>query len=85
MKIQVLGSGCTACKNLYEITRKAVKELGIETEVEYVTGNEGMKKIIELGAINSPVLAVNGQIVMTGFTSDMEQITDKIHTALEEK
>ena len=44
-----------------------------------------MKKIIELGAINSPVLAVNGQIVMTGFTSDMEQITDKIHTALEEK
>jgi len=85
MKIQVLGSGCATCKNLYEITQKAVDELKLETEVEYVTGNEGTQKIIELGAMSSPVLAVNGEIAMTGFTPDVKAIKIKIKKALEEK
>jgi small redox-active disulfide protein 2 len=68
MKIQVLGSGCPTCKNLYEITQKAVKEMGLKEEVEYLTGNEGIQKIIELGSVTSPVLAVNGKIAMIGFT-----------------
>lgn len=78
MKIQVLGSGCSTCKNLYEITKKAVNEMKLETEVEYVTGNEGVQKIIELGAMSSPVLTVNGHIAMTGFTPDIETIKEKI-------
>ena len=85
MKIQVLGSGCATCKNLYEITQKAVDELKLETEVEYVTGNEGTQKIIELGAMSSPVLAVNGEIAMTGFTPDVKAIKAKIKKALERK
>lgn len=82
MKIQVLGSGCATCKNLYEITKKAVNEMKLETEVEYITGNEGMQKIIEIGAISSPVLAVNGRIAMTGFTPDAEAIKEKIKKTL---
>jgi small redox-active disulfide protein 2 len=78
MKIQVLGSGCATCHKLYEITQRAVKEMGINSEVEYVTGDKGMNKIIELGAISSPVLTVNGQIAMTGFNPDVEQIKEKI-------
>jgi small redox-active disulfide protein 2 len=85
MKIQVLGSGCTTCKNLYEITQKAVKEMSNSAEVEYITGDEGMRKIIELGAMNSPVLLVNGKIAMTGFTSDIEKIKEKIKVVFEEK
>lgn len=74
MKIQVLGSGCPTCKNLYEITKKAVDELKLNTEVEYLTGNEGMQKIIELGVMSSPVLAIDDKVVMTGFTPDLEKI-----------
>lgn len=85
MKIQVLGSGCATCKNLYEITKKAVNEMKLEAEVEYVTGNEGMQKIIELGAMSSPVLAVNDHIAMTGFTPDLEIIKEKIRKILEVK
>ncbi|PIS09451.1 thioredoxin family protein [Candidatus Beckwithbacteria bacterium CG10_big_fil_rev_8_21_14_0_10_34_10] len=85
MKIQVLGSGCATCKNLYEITKKAVNEMKLETEVEYVTGNEGTQKIIELGAMSSPVLIVNGYIAMTGFTPDGEAIKEKIKKTLEIK
>lgn len=79
MKIQVLGSGCATCKKLYELTQKAV--VGIEANVEYVTGPEGMQKIMELGAMGSPVLTVNDKIVMVGFTPDIHEITDKIIAA----
>ncbi|OGG00631.1 hypothetical protein A2Y99_05270 [Candidatus Gottesmanbacteria bacterium RBG_13_37_7] len=78
MQIQVLGSGCTTCKDLYELTQRAVKEMKLDTEVVYITGNEGTNKIIELGVMGSPVLTVNGQIAMTGFTSDIEKIKEKI-------
>lgn len=74
MKIQVLGSGCATCKNLHEMTQKAVEELGLHESVEYLTGAEGTQKIIELGSMTSPVLTINGKIVMTGFTPDIEKI-----------
>ena len=78
MKIQVLGSGCPTCAKLNEITKKAVAEMGLKSEVEYITGSEGMQKIIELGAMSSPLLVVNGEIAMTGFTPDVEKIKEKI-------
>lgn len=74
MKIQVLGSGCPTCKNLYELTKKAVSELGWQKEVKYITGSEAMEKIIEMGAMGSPVLAVDGKPVMVGFIPDVEEI-----------
>jgi small redox-active disulfide protein 2 len=85
MKIQVLGSGCPTCHKLYEITLEAVKELNLKEEVEYITGNDGIQKIIELGTMSSPVLAVNGQIAMTGFIPDVEIIKEKIKKTLEVK
>jgi len=74
MKIQVLGSGCPTCKNLYELTKKAVEELEISEEVEYLTGQEGIEKIIEMGIMQSPVLVLDGKPVMVGFLPDVEKI-----------
>jgi small redox-active disulfide protein 2 len=82
MKIQVLGSGCPTCKKLYEITQKAADELQINAPVEYITGQEGMKKIISLGAMSSPVIAVNDEVAMTGFTPDIEKIKSRIQKTI---
>ncbi len=71
MKIQVLGSGCPTCKKLYELTKQAARELGINEEVEYITD---ISKIVEMGVMSSPVLAVNGKLLMTGFVPDIEKI-----------
>jgi small redox-active disulfide protein 2 len=81
MKIQVLGSGCPTCKKLYEMTQKAVEELGLVSPVEYLTGAEGIQKIIELGAVSSPVLAINDKIAMIGFIPDIEKIKSTIKKA----
>ncbi len=75
MKIQVLGSGCPTCKKLYEITQKAVGELGMKDEVEYITD---ISKIIEMGVMQSPVLAIDGKPIMTGFSPDIEKIKSLI-------
>jgi len=74
MKIQVLGSGCPTCKKLYEITQKAVLEMGLKNKVEYLYGAEGIQALIEKGVMSSPALAVDGKVVMTGFTPDIEKI-----------
>jgi len=75
MKIAVLGSGCATCKALYDLTKKAVSQLGLKDEVEYITD---ISKIIEMGVMQSPVLAINGKPVMVGFIPDVEKIKEII-------
>ena len=85
MKIQVLGSGCPTCSKLNDAVNKATNEMGIDTKVEYLTGVEGITKITELGAMSSPVLAINDEIAMTGFTPDLEKIKQIITKFVDEK
>lgn len=85
MKIQVLGSGCATCKKLHEITQKAAIEMGIKENVEYLAGSKGTQAIIEMGVMQSPVLAVNDEPVMTGFTSDIEKIKKAITSGMQTK
>jgi len=75
LQIQVLGSGCPTCKKLFELTKQAVKELGLEIEVEYITD---IQKIVEMGVMSSPVLAINGEPVLTGFVPNIERIKEAI-------
>jgi len=78
MKIEVLGSGCATCKKLFEIVQKAVSELGMSEKVEYITD---IQKIIAMGLIQSPVLAINDKPVLVGFSSDIEKIKKIIESS----
>ena len=71
--IQVLGSGCPTCKKLFELTQKAVAELNLKTEVEYITD---IQKIIELGVMSSPVLTINGKVALVGQLPNLEKIKE---------
>lgn len=71
MTIQVLGSGCPSCKKLYEAVGQAVAEMKLDTQVEYLTGTDGLQKIAELGAMSSPVLAIDDQVALTGLRTDV--------------
>ncbi len=79
MKIQVLGSGCKTCKKLHEITEKAVAELGLNENVEYLAD---VQKIVAMGLMQSPVLAINDKPVIVGFISDIEKIKKAIQDNL---
>ena len=74
MKIQVLGSGCPTCHKLFDLVTKAAKELNLKDEVAYVYGPEGVQKIIEMGVMSSPVVAIDDKPVVVGFLPDIEKI-----------
>src|SRR5690554_3091416 len=63
LSIKVLGSGCKKCHDLNEITKAAVKELGMDIEVEYITD---MEKIISYGVMSMPALVINEKVVSFG-------------------
>lgn len=77
--IQVLGSGCPTCKKLFDLTKQAVSELNINQEVEYITD---IQKIIQMGVMQSPVLAINGKPAIIGFLPDIEKIKKAIQDNL---
>jgi small redox-active disulfide protein 2 len=79
INIQVLGSGCPSCKRLYESTKEAVAIMGIVADVEYVTD---LQKIVEMGVMQSPVLAINGKPVIAGSVPNKELIIEILRQQL---
>jgi small redox-active disulfide protein 2 len=58
-KVQVMGSGCKKCHQLYE---NAVQALG-EESVEYVTD---IARVADAGIMSTPALVVDGKQVSAG-------------------
>ena len=63
MEIKVLGPGCANCQKMEELTKLAVKELGIDAKVEKVTD---IGQIAMHGILSTPGLVVNGKIKHSG-------------------
>ena len=61
--VKVLGAGCKNCHALLEATKEAVKNMGLDVEVDYVTD---MEKIMEYGVMSLPALVVNEKAISTG-------------------
>ncbi len=75
MKIQVFGTGCAKCKKLTENTETALRELGLDAEVEKVTD---MKEIVKAGVLTTPALAVDGQVKSVGKVLSPAEIKEKL-------
>jgi len=75
IKIQVLGSGCPTCRKLFENTKEAVADMKIDAEVEYIIDTQ---KIVEMGVMSSPVLAVDGKPLIAGYLPDVAKIKETI-------
>jgi len=70
-KIQILGTGCPKCKQLVANAEQAVKELGIECELEKVTD---INEIMKFGVMMTPALAVDGEVKASGKVLSPDQI-----------
>ena len=76
MKIQILGKGCINCKKLEENVRIALKQIGLNEEVEKVTD---VNKIVEMGVLMTPALVIDGKIESTGKVLSQKQIIEIIN------
>lgn len=61
--IKILGQGCPKCKVMYNNVKSAVRELGIDAEVEKV---EDFAKISQYGVMSTPALVVDEKVVSMG-------------------
>lgn len=75
MEIKVVGSGCRNCKNLLQATEEAVRELGLDARVVYVTQ---MEEILATGILRTPGLLVNGKIKVAGRVPSVREIRKMI-------
>ncbi len=71
MKIQILGTGCAKCVKLTRNAEEAVKQAGVNAEVEKVTD---ITKIMELGVMMTPGFAIDGQVKSVGKVLSVEEI-----------
>jgi small redox-active disulfide protein 2 len=78
MIIQVLGTGCTKCKTLYELVNKAVQETGVEAMVEKV---EDIQKIMAFEVLMLPGLVIDGYVKVAGRVPNLEEIKKLILAA----
>lgn len=71
MKIEILGTGCAKCKNLYENVQKAVAESGKDAEVVKV---EDIPSIMKYGVMSTPALVIDGQVKFSGKVASVIEI-----------
>ena len=63
MKIQILGTGCPKCKVLAANTEQAIKDTGVDAEIEKITS---IMEIAKFGIMTTPGLAIDGEVKSVG-------------------
>lgn len=75
MKIQILGTGCPKCNQLYQNAQQAVTESGADAEVEKLTD---LNDIMAFGVMVTPALVIDGQVKASGKVPSAEDIRKMI-------
>lgn len=71
MEIKILGTGCARCKELENITREVVRELGLHAEV---VKEDDITRIMEYGILRTPGLVVDGSVLVSGRLPSKEEL-----------
>jgi len=71
MKIEVLGTGCGKCKDLYEAVKTATAEKGVQAEVVKV---EDIPSIMKYGVMSTPALVIDGKVAFSGKVASVSEI-----------
>ena len=74
-KVQILGPGCQKCQVLYERTAQAVREAGLNCEIEKVTDIDAM---ISFGILATPALVIDGVIKASGHVPTVTRIKEML-------
>jgi small redox-active disulfide protein 2 len=75
MKIQILGTGCTKCNQLYALTQKAVQELGSDAEISKVSD---INEIIAFGIMTIPAMVIDGKVILRGNVPSLSELKEII-------
>ena len=79
MDVKVIGAGCPDCDKLKASTEAALKELGIDAEIQRISA---LKEIVLLGVMTAPSLLVDGKLLISGQAASKEEVKKQLEKLL---
>jgi small redox-active disulfide protein 2 len=73
MLIEILGPGCFKCQKLEEVTKQAVKGLGIDAFINHI---KDVNVITNYGVMVTPALVVDGMVKSSGTIPTKEEVKE---------
>jgi small redox-active disulfide protein 2 len=70
-RIQILGSGCSRCRQLTALAEQAAQDLGLQYELEKVTD---VTRYADFGVMFTPALVVDGVLKLSGKVPSFDEI-----------
>jgi small redox-active disulfide protein 2 len=70
-KIEVLGPGCARCKETYRVVQHVVAKEQLPFDVEKV---ESIERMVELGLMATPGIAIDGKVAVSGRIPKADEI-----------
>lgn len=71
MHIKILGTGCSKCKKLEEVTRAVADQLGLQCTIEKVTD---LEKIMAYSVMSTPSLVIDEVVKVSGRIPDKDEM-----------
>ena len=71
MKIEILGPGCTRCKETFRVVKHVVEQTGVDADV---VKDESYERMMALGLIATPGVAIDGKVVFSGRIPQADEV-----------
>lgn len=70
-QVEVLGPGCARCLETYRIVRSVLQQAQLDWPLQKV---ESTQRMVELGVLRTPAIAVDGKLVSSGRIPKPEEV-----------
>ncbi len=70
-RIEVLGPGCTRCKETFRVVQHVVDAAGLDVEV---VKDESIERMMALGLMSTPGIVIDGIVVLSGRIPKAEEV-----------
>lgn len=77
-KIEVLGPGCSRCKETFRIVQEVVTQDGLDVEV---VKDDSIERMMALGLLSTPGIAIDGKVVLSGRIPKPDEVRQLIGVA----
>lgn len=69
--IEILGPGCARCYETHRVVKHVVEQAGLDCQVQK---SESIDRMVELGVLLTPAIAIDGRIVHQGGIPKSEEV-----------
>jgi small redox-active disulfide protein 2 len=76
--IRVLGTGCSKCDKLFKLANQAVRESGVEAQVERV---QDLQEILSYDILMTPALVIDGAVKVAGRVPSLDEMKSLVLAA----